>query len=159
LREFDVDHVGVPRAQAAQFLANGTGIVWIIEPYLAPTTGGPPAIPAGIPAGDPRIGPGSKCDAVRHYALLFLSDKSSNTGPSQIIGIGPDRDPKKTQLKKDIAQRAREEERRSSKRWAGSLSAHPGTWCRLDELMTALTFSGRLLTIPSAKELFVDVGV
>ena len=24
----------VPRAQAAQFLANGTGIVWVIEPYL-----------------------------------------------------------------------------------------------------------------------------
>ena len=35
MREFDVDHVGVPRAQAAQFLSNGTGIVWIIEPYLA----------------------------------------------------------------------------------------------------------------------------
>jgi hypothetical protein len=43
-------------AQAAQFLANGTGIVWVIEPYLALTISEPPAIPAGIPAGDRRIG-------------------------------------------------------------------------------------------------------
>jgi hypothetical protein len=70
LREFYVDDAGVPRAQAAQFLANGTGIVRVIEPYLALTIGGPPAIPAGIPARDRRIGSGSKCDAVWHYALL-----------------------------------------------------------------------------------------
>jgi hypothetical protein len=37
-------------------LANRTGILWVIEPYLPLTIGGPPAIPAGIPAGDPRIG-------------------------------------------------------------------------------------------------------
>ena len=58
LREFYVDDVGVPLAQAAQFLANGTGIVWVIEPYLTLTIGGPPAFPASIPAGDPRIGSG-----------------------------------------------------------------------------------------------------
>jgi hypothetical protein len=52
LREFYVDDASVPRAQAAQFLANGTGIVWVIEPYLTLTIGGPPAIPAGIPTGD-----------------------------------------------------------------------------------------------------------
>jgi hypothetical protein len=68
LREFYVDDAGVPRAQAAQFLANGTCIVRVIEPYLALTIGRPPAIPAGIPTGDPRIGSGSKCDAVRHSA-------------------------------------------------------------------------------------------
>ena len=39
LREFYVDDAGVPRAQAAQFLANGTGIVRVIEPYLALTIG------------------------------------------------------------------------------------------------------------------------
>jgi hypothetical protein len=66
LREFYIDDAGVPRAQAAQFLANGTGIGRVIEPYLALTIGGPSAIPAGIPAGDRRIGSGSKCDAVRH---------------------------------------------------------------------------------------------
>ena len=70
LREFYIDYAGVPRAQAAQFLANGTGIVWVIEPYLALTISGPPAIPAGIPTGDRRIGSGSKGNAVRHYALL-----------------------------------------------------------------------------------------
>jgi hypothetical protein len=97
LREFYVDYASVPRAQAAQFLANGTGIVWVIEPYLALTISGPPAISAGIPAGDPRIGSGSKCDAVRHYALVFsVRDKTPNTGPFQIVDIGPDRDLKKT---------------------------------------------------------------
>jgi hypothetical protein len=69
VREFDVDDLGVSRAEAAEFLANGTGIVSVIEPYLALTISGPPAIPAGIPAGGPSIGSGSKCDAVRHYAL------------------------------------------------------------------------------------------
>jgi hypothetical protein len=70
LREFYVDDAGVPRAQAAQFSTNGAGIVWVVETYLALTISGPPAIPAGIPAGDARIGSGSKCDAVRHYAPL-----------------------------------------------------------------------------------------
>jgi hypothetical protein len=60
LREFYVDDAGVPRAQAAQFLANGTGISWVIEPYLALTFNGPPAIPAGVPTGDPRICSGSE---------------------------------------------------------------------------------------------------
>ena len=70
LREFYVDDASIPRAQAAQFLANATGIVWVVEPNLALTISRPPAIPASIPAGDTRIRSGSKCDAVRHYALL-----------------------------------------------------------------------------------------
>jgi hypothetical protein len=69
LRDFDVDDFGVARAQAAQFMAYGAGIVWIVEPLLARMISGPKATPAGIPAGDPRIGPGSKCNAVRHSFL------------------------------------------------------------------------------------------
>ena len=57
------------------------------------------------------------------------------------------------------AQRAEGEERGSSERWAVGCVEHPSTWCRLDELVTALTFSGTLLTVPAAKELLVDVGV
>jgi hypothetical protein len=102
LREFDIDDAGVPRAQAAQFLANGTGIVSVIEPLLALTISGPPAIPAGIPTSDPRIGSGSKCDAVRHYALLSLPPSTKviaiasfsqtfNAGPSQTRS-GPKKD-------------------------------------------------------------------
>ena len=64
--DFDVDDFGVARAQAPQFTAYGAGIVWIVEPLLARMISGPKATPAGIPAGDPRIGPGSKCNAVRH---------------------------------------------------------------------------------------------
>ena len=64
--DFDVDDFGVARAQAAQFMAYGAGIVWIVEPLLALMIRRPEATPAGIPAGDPRIGPGSKCNAVRH---------------------------------------------------------------------------------------------
>jgi hypothetical protein len=56
LREFYVDDASVPRAQAVQFLANGSGIVRVIEPYLALTISRPTAIPAGIPASDRRIG-------------------------------------------------------------------------------------------------------
>ena len=68
--DFDVDDFGVARAQAAQFMAYGAGIVWIVEPLLALMIRRPEATPARIPAGDPRIGSGSKCDAVGHYALL-----------------------------------------------------------------------------------------
>jgi len=68
--DFDVDDFGVARAQAAQFTAYGTGIPWVVEPLLPVMISGPKAIPARIPAGDPRIGSGSKCDAVGHYALL-----------------------------------------------------------------------------------------
>jgi hypothetical protein len=73
LHEFDVYHIGVSRAEAAEFLANGTGIVSIIELLLALTIGGPPGIAAGIPASDPRISSGSKCDAVWHYAFPSLA--------------------------------------------------------------------------------------
>jgi hypothetical protein len=59
LRDFYVDDAGVPRAQAAQFLANGTGIVRVIEPYLALTIGGPPAIPVRIPP--------ASCQALVHF--------------------------------------------------------------------------------------------
>ena len=68
--DFDVDDFGVAWAQAAQFTAYGTGIPWVVEPLLPVMINGPKAIPARIPAGDPRIGSGSKCDAVGHYALL-----------------------------------------------------------------------------------------
>jgi hypothetical protein len=70
LRDFDVDDFGVARAQAAQFMAYGAGIPWVVEPLLPVMISGPKAIPARIPPGDPRIGSGPKCDAVGHYALL-----------------------------------------------------------------------------------------
>ena len=71
--DFDVDDFGVARAQAAQFTAHGTGIPWVVEPLLPVMISGPKATPAGIPAGDPRIGPGSKCNAVRHSFPPVLS--------------------------------------------------------------------------------------
>jgi hypothetical protein len=118
LREFNVDDVGVPRAQAAQLLANGTGIVWAIEPYLALTISGPPAIPARIPAGGPSIGPGSKCVqyGITHslpsrfreqVSVLVSFSQNFNTGPYQIVGIAPDRDQKRHSLKGCCAGSAR----------------------------------------------------
>jgi len=73
LRDFDVDDFGITRTQAAQFMAYGAGLVRIIEPLLALMIRRPEATPAGIPAGDPRIGPGSKCNAVRHSFPPALS--------------------------------------------------------------------------------------
>jgi hypothetical protein len=71
--DFDVDDFGVARAQAAQFTAYGTGIPWVVEPLLPVMISGPKAIPARIPAGDPRIGSGSKCDAVGHLHSFPLA--------------------------------------------------------------------------------------
>ena len=83
LRDFDVDDFGVARAQAAQFMAYGGGIVWIVEPLLARMISGPKATPAGIPASDPRMGPGSKCNAVRHsFPPAFCVRAKPNTEPT-----------------------------------------------------------------------------
>jgi hypothetical protein len=53
----------------------------------------PKAIPAGIPAGDPPIGSGSKCDAVGHCALpssrLLRFVQNLNTDPSQTSASNP----------------------------------------------------------------------
>jgi hypothetical protein len=96
--DFDVDDFGVARAQAAQFMAYGAGIVWIVEPLLARMISGPKATPAGIPAGDPRIGSGSKCDAVGHsFPPAFCVRAKPNTEPFPIVDIEPNQDRKKTQ--------------------------------------------------------------
>jgi hypothetical protein len=57
LRDFDIDDRGVARAQVAQFLADGTGLVRVVEPLLTIMVSGPSASPAaGIPARDPLVG-------------------------------------------------------------------------------------------------------
>src|SRR5580693_4769695 len=72
LLRFDVDDLGIARADAAQFLAYRSGIAFVIEELLPPVVGRPPAVAAVIPAGDSRIGSGSKCDGIGHWALLSL---------------------------------------------------------------------------------------
>jgi len=72
---FDLDDFGIAWAEAAQFMAYRTGIVFLIEQLLPLVIGRPAAVGAVIPPGDPRIGSGSKCDAVRHCALLFHPSK------------------------------------------------------------------------------------
>jgi len=93
LRDFYVDEFGIAWAQAAQSMAYGTGIMWVIEPLLALMISRPTAIPAGIPAGDPPIASGSKGDAVRHYALLssrlVAFVQTPHTGPSQSSASNP----------------------------------------------------------------------
>src|SRR5271155_1215456 len=96
-------------------MAYGTGIVAVVEPFLALMISGPPGIRAGIPAGDPRIGSGSKCDAIGHDALLLLSPRrgaygshaTSNTGPSQSSVSNPIGTEKRHSLKRGVAPRAR----------------------------------------------------
>jgi hypothetical protein len=72
LLRFDVDDLGIARAEAAQFLAYRSGIAFVIEELLPPVVGRPPAVAAIIPAGNSRIGSGSKCDGIGHSALLSL---------------------------------------------------------------------------------------
>jgi len=71
-------------------MAYGAGIVWIVEPLLARMISGPKATPAGIPAGDPRIGPGSKCNAVRHsFPPAFCVRAKPNTEQSKSPASNP----------------------------------------------------------------------
>ena len=65
-------------------MAYGAGVVRIIEPLLTLMIRRPEATPAGIPAGDPRIDPGSKCNAVRHSfpSRLVAFVHPPNTGLS-----------------------------------------------------------------------------
>jgi hypothetical protein len=110
LRDFDVDDFGVARAQAAQFMAYGAGIVWIVEPLLALMIRRSEATPAGIPAGDPRIGPGSKCNAVRQLlsSHLVAFVQPPNTGLSKSSASNPIGAEKRHTAKTGAAPRAQE---------------------------------------------------
>jgi hypothetical protein len=89
---------------------------------------------AAGPAGDPRIGSGSKRDAVRHYALLFSSrDKTSNTGPSQIVGTGPRSRPKKDTALKGVLRKERGGRSADHRNAGWQLVRRSGTWCRRDD--------------------------
>ena len=106
--DFDVDDFGVARAQAAQFMAYGAGIVWIVEPLLALMIRRSEATPAGIPAGDPRIGPGSKCNAVRQLLSSHLvAFVQLNTGLSKSSASNPIGAEKRHTAKTGAAPRAR----------------------------------------------------
>jgi hypothetical protein len=110
LRDFDVDDFGVARAQAAQFMAYGAGIVWIVEPLLALMIRRSEATPAGLPAGDPRIGPGSKCNAVRQLlsSHLVAFVQPPNTGLSKSSASNPIGAEKRHTAKTGAAPRAQE---------------------------------------------------
>jgi hypothetical protein len=73
----------------------------------------PSASPAaGIPAGDPRIGSGSKCDAVRHYALLSLLPSTkviAITSFSQTFNAGPIPNPIGTKKRHNVRGELRRE--------------------------------------------------
>jgi hypothetical protein len=47
----------------------------------------PWTISAGVPTGNPRIGSGSKCDAVGHYVLPIcrLPSRLNNADPAQSL--------------------------------------------------------------------------
>ena len=136
LHEFDVYDVGVSRAEAAEFLANGTGIVSIIELLLALTIGGPPAIAAGIPASDPRISSGR---SVMQYGIRHSLPSRSRTGECACLVLPnfqhwpiPNRRHRtRSRLKKDTAlkgccaksARGRSDDHRNA---GGSLSGAPG---------------------------------
>jgi hypothetical protein len=69
---FDIDDLGVARAEASQLVADQYGIAFLGEHLLSSVVGRPAAAAARIPAGDRRIDPGPQGNAVQHYALLSL---------------------------------------------------------------------------------------
>jgi hypothetical protein len=66
----NIDHFGVPRAHATQFLAYRFRLVLVVEKPPPLVIGRPPAMAAIVPPGDRRIYSGSKRDGVGHCALL-----------------------------------------------------------------------------------------
>jgi hypothetical protein len=91
---FDVDSSGIARTAAAQLIAYWSGIVFLVEELLPLVIGRPPAVATVIPAGDPRIGSGSKCNAIGHCALpspqkgAVAFHANSNAGPSTSSRLG-----------------------------------------------------------------------
>ena len=66
----NVDHCGIAGAQAPQFVAYQFRFVLVAEKLLPRVISRPPGGAPVIPARDPRISPGSKRDAIGHFALL-----------------------------------------------------------------------------------------
>jgi hypothetical protein len=52
-------------------MAYWSGIAFVVEDLLPVLIGRPATVAAVVPAGDPCIGSGSKCNAVGHNALPF----------------------------------------------------------------------------------------
>src|ERR1700730_16480562 len=90
----DADHFGNARAQTAQFVTYRFRLALVVEKLLPCVIRRPPALAAVVPAGDPRISPRSKRDAVRHRALLVSEGsvaftQSQNAALHEIVGIDP----------------------------------------------------------------------
>ena len=85
---FDVDSSGIARTAAAQFIAYWSGIVFLVEELLPLVIGRPPAVATVIPASDPRIGSGSKCNAIGHCALPS-TQKGCCSVPCKIPTLAP----------------------------------------------------------------------
>jgi hypothetical protein len=66
-------------------VAYSPGIVFVVEHLPSLVIGRPPAVTAGVPAGDdPRIGPGPKGDAVGHMRGFLPSRLQKRDGPATL---------------------------------------------------------------------------
>ena len=93
----DFEDLGVAPAEALQFMTYGAGGVFVVENLPPRVISRPPAVAAGIPAGNPPDRSGLKCDAIGHraplspraYKTVISRSHSLNDGPPQIVGIEP----------------------------------------------------------------------
>jgi hypothetical protein len=85
---FDADSSGIARTEAAQLIAYWSGIVFPVEELLPLVIGRLPAVATVIPAGDPRIGSGSKCNAIGH-SVLPSAQRGCCSVPCKIPTLAP----------------------------------------------------------------------
>jgi hypothetical protein len=71
LRELDFEDLGIAQADAPQLMTYRSGVVFVLEDLPPRVISRPPAVAAGIPAGNPPYGSGLKCDAIGHCAPPF----------------------------------------------------------------------------------------
>jgi hypothetical protein len=67
---FDIDEIGIARAELTKFSADGSGIAFLVEEFLPLVIGRPPASTAIVPAGNPFIDSGSQRNA-EHTVLIL----------------------------------------------------------------------------------------
>jgi len=68
---FDVDEFGISRTEIAQFLAGPGGVAILFEELPTLMISRPSPAAAVVPAGDPRVGSGSKRYAVHTQLLVW----------------------------------------------------------------------------------------
>jgi hypothetical protein len=76
---FDIDDVGIARAQLAQLMSYWFSVAFVVEQLLTLLIGRPSAVAPVVPAGDILVGSSAQRDAIRHCATPFDFSKGARS--------------------------------------------------------------------------------